>query len=269
MKNNIAIIVSENDLAGLNIKERLISEFNFSKTGDSFDGRDIFSFENARLYTLKTDTVFAEGLDERIEADLFIFATRHQASSEMSTLSVHTPGNFGTADFGGSDGKLCVSLPFLMKKAMMKLNDHNSISYNVTMEATHHGPYLEKPAMFIEIGSTEKEWRNIDAGRIIAQTISELVIEGIATSASSAVGIGGSHYCSGFNKFCFEGGFAVGHVCPKYHADKIDKAMLLRMAEKTSPRAEIFLIDWKGLNSLQRSSIISMIEELGLKYLRA
>jgi len=269
MKNNIAIIVSENDLAGLNIKERLVSEFNFSKNGESFDGNAVSSFENARLYTLRTDTVFAEELDERIEADLFIFATRHQASSEMSTLSVHTPGNFGAADFGGSDGKLSVSLPFLMKKAMLKLNAYNSISYNVTMEATHHGPYLKKPAMFIEIGSTEKEWRNADAGRIIARTISELTAGGSETDNAAAVGIGGSHYCTGFNKYCFEGGFAVGHVCPKYHADKIDKAMLLQMAEKTSPRAEIFLIDWKGLNSLQRSSIILMIEELGFKYLRA
>lgn len=269
MKNNIAVIVSENDIAGLNIKECLMSGFEFSKSGEDFDGHDVLRRGDAGLYTLKTDTVFAEGLDRRIDADIFIFATRHQASSEMSTLSVHTPGNFAAADFGGFDEKICVALPFLMKKAMRKLAAGNSISYNVTMEATHHGPYLEKPAMFIEIGSTEKQWRNGDAGKIIALAISELINEGFESNDSPAVGIGGPHYCSGFNKFCFEGEFAVGHVCPKYHADKIDKAMLLRMAEKTSPRAELFLIDWKGVNSAQRSSIISIIEELGFKYLRA
>lgn len=269
MKNNIAIIVSENDIAGLNIKEKLTSGSDFLKSGESFDGYDVMSRGSARLYTLKTDTVFAEELDKRIDADLFIFATRHQASSEMSTLSVHTPGNFAKADFGGADGKICVALPFLMKKAMTKLNAYNSISYNITMEATHHGPYLEKPAMFIEIGSTEKQWQNMEAGRIIARTISELTVEGFEPSGVSAAGIGGPHYCSGFNKFCFDGEFAVGHVCPKYHADRIDKAMLLRMAEKTSPRAGMFLIDWKGVNSAQRNSIIAMIEELGLKYLRA
>ncbi len=269
MKKNIAIIVSENDLAGLNIKDRLVSGFGFSKKHEIFDGYDIMARAGSRLYTLKTDTVFAENLDKLIDADLFIFATRHQASSEMSTLSVHTPGNFGTADFGGSDGKICVSLPFLMKKALTKLNAYNSIAYNVTMEATHHGPYLEKPAMFIEIGSTEKQWQNAEAGNIIARTVSELTDEEFEPSGSAAVGIGGPHYCSGFNKFCFEGNFAVGHVCPKYHADNIDKAMLLQLAEKTSPRTEMFLIDWKGLNSAQRSSITSMIDNLGFKYLKA
>src|SRR2546428_10273485 len=34
------------------------------------------------------------------------------------------------------------------------------LSYAVTFEATHHGPVLDAPSFFIEVGSTEKEWRD-------------------------------------------------------------------------------------------------------------
>ena len=30
--------------------------------------------------------------------------------------------------------------------------------YKLTLECTHHGPLIEKPCVFIEIGSTETEW---------------------------------------------------------------------------------------------------------------
>ena len=45
------------------------------------------------------------------------------------------------------------------------------------MEATHHGPLIDKPCVFIEIGSSETDYTNRRAGFIIAKTIYETVKE--------------------------------------------------------------------------------------------
>ena len=38
--------------------------------------------------------------------------------------------------------------------------------FGVSLEATHHGPYLRAPSLFIEIGSTEAEWERTDAAEV-------------------------------------------------------------------------------------------------------
>ena len=47
-------------------------------------------------------------------------------------------------------------------------------SFEVTYEVTHHGPYLETPTLFIEIGSSEATWGDRDAARAIARALTEV-----------------------------------------------------------------------------------------------
>lgn len=265
-----AIIISALDTAGLNIKEKLLALNRFKPAEGSFDGYEIFSSGCARLYTIECDTVFAERIDEKIEADFFIFATRHEASAGIPTLSAHAPGNFGRADFGGDDKKLCPAPALLLKKALKALERHKPEGFTVTMEATHHGPYIEKPAMFVEIGSNEECWRSDAAGRALAEAIAGLICEPSAGEEFvPAAAIGGPHYCTAFNRYMQGPDFAFGHVCPKYNAGELDEAMILQMADKTVPRAKLFFIDWKGIGSESRSGVIGIIEKLGFEYRRA
>lgn len=270
-----AIITSLVDPAGVNIKEKLIASGEFETRGGSFDGRPVFFHKSgtAALYTIEGDTVFAESIDREICAEVFIFATRHEAAAAVPTLSAHAPGNFGAADFGGSGARLCPAPSFLLKNALMGLAARKPAGYTVTMEATHHGPYLEKPAMFIEIGSSEREWKDGTAGEIIADVILVLIKTPAGEKAFenrvSAAAVGGPHYCTAFNKIMFESDYAIGHVCPKYHCGRLDEALISQMAEKACPPARLFLIDWKGVNSAARSKIIEIIEKLGFKYERA
>ena len=270
-----AIITSLADPAGVNIKEKLIASGEFDARGENFDGEPVFFHKSgaAGLYAIARDTVFAENIDRAVAADTFIFATRHEAAAAVPTLSAHAPGNFGAADFGGSDGRLCVAPSFLLKKALAGLEARKPAGFAVTMEATHHGPYLEKPAMFIEIGSAENQWRDDTAGCAIASVILDLIK---APSGGSAVenpvpaaAVGGPHYCAAFNKLMFDSVYAIGHVCPKYHCDRLDEALIAQMAERASPPARMFFIDWKGVNAQARSKIIEIIEKLGFKYERA
>jgi D-aminoacyl-tRNA deacylase len=146
----IAIIVSSVDPAGMNIKENLL-ELGFERSPDTFEGSPVFVRSEARLFTLSGDSIRADHLDDAIQADLFIFATKHQSSQGVLSLSVHVPGNWGQADMGGKERSLCVAPASFIKEGFLALRELNQ-GFEVTVEQTHHGPFLSTPSMFIEIG---------------------------------------------------------------------------------------------------------------------
>jgi D-tyrosyl-tRNA(Tyr) deacylase len=39
------------------------------------------------------------------------------------------------------------------------------------MEATHHGPYMERPLIFVELGSNEKFWEDKKGGFMVARSL--------------------------------------------------------------------------------------------------
>jgi len=247
---NFAIIISEKDIAGMNIKEKLVD-------------LGVESSGNAELHVIKDDTIFHEGIDKEIDADMFIFATRHAAVSGKPTLCVHTQGNFSDDNsYGGEKKKLCIAPACYLKEAMKKLNELNDIGFDICQEATHHGPYLEKPSMFIEIGSTENEWKNEKAGRIIAKVIMHLCED--VEECSSAICVGGIHYMLNFSKVILNSDVAIGHCCPKYNLENLDKEMLQQMIDKTVPKPKLAIFDWKGVGS-EKQRLISICEELGLE----
>ena len=94
---------------------------------------------------------------------------------------------------------LFIELNNIAKDTKLNASDLRSHLHELTMEATHHGPFVDKPAVFVEIGSTEKEWNDKNNGKIIAETI----MSGLNDENENykiAVGIGGGHYCNNFNK---------------------------------------------------------------------
>ena len=177
-----AIIVSKKDIAGMNIKECLLRLFDFKETGQEFEGKKIYEIkfekEKIRLYTTENDSINCENIDKKIDADFIIFATKHQSKSRIASLSVHVQGNWSKAEFGGSDRKLCIADADYLRECLFKLKEiaGNNNNYEIIQECTHHGPYLAKtPCMFIEIGSSEKQWPDKEAGNIIAKTIISII----------------------------------------------------------------------------------------------
>lgn len=267
-----ALIIWKSCPAGNNVKNHLINEFNFKKTDDTFDDNDIYQLNNdIRLYTINTRHINAEDIDKKIEADKFIFSTTHRSEAGTASFSVHAPGNWNRAEMGGQKREICIAMPALMKQAYLELNKQNNIDkFNVTMECTHHGPYLEKPCMFIEIGSTEKEWTNQEAGRIIAQTITTVLAGADRYKEKKyeiAFGIGGPHYCNNFNKILERTDIAVGHVCPKYALEPLDEVMIKQGVEKSQEKVDFVLLDWKGLGK-EKQRIVDLLEKLNIKYKR-
>ncbi len=296
-----AIITSKKDIAGMNIKESLINLFNFKKLDETFDNNPVYelndqnpiknnsislkskifgNLENSKnfqskntkkiikIYTIDGDTIYSEYIDRKIDADLFIFATRHSAKSGLKTLCVHAPGNWGKAEYGGSERKLCAVLPSYIKEAFLVLNEFvENIDYEKTLEATHHGPHLEKPCFFIEIGSSEKEWRDKKAADIIAKTIVR-VLEEENKKYKTAIAVGGPHYCETFNKIVLRTDIAIGHICPKYMLSELDEELIKQAIEKTSEKVNFILLDWKGLGK-EKQKIIGLLKKLNVEYKRS
>jgi len=170
---NIAIISSTKDQASTNIKENLVNSFN--KLEEQFDNNNIFQSiinnNKIKLYTIDSELIFTDDLDKKIDADLFIFISKHKAQEDRASLTCHAIGNFGKAEKGGKEKTLCVSHSFFLKNMFIELNNNVKEPYEVTLEATHHGPFLEKPVLFVELGSNEKYWGDKNGGKIVAQSI--------------------------------------------------------------------------------------------------
>lgn len=262
---NVAIIISTVDYAGLNIKKHLI-EFNFKETGEKFEGYNIYKKDNIKIYTTDTRSVFCEDFDKKIAADYFIFPTTHRSESNMKSLTCHVQGNFNKAELGGKEKTLVKSSAVLLKEMLLSLNKFGKdSSYEISMECDHHGPFIDKPCLFIEIGSTENEWKDENAGKIITETIMDALSK--KNSYKIAIGIGGTHYCSNFNKTILTTDIAISHVCPKYNLTSLTKEMLMQMIEKTVEKVDFILLDWKGLGA-EKEKVLSILKELNLEYKR-
>lgn len=269
-----AIIVSKKDLAGMNIKGSLINNFNFKKNNEKFDDNDIYELNgNVRLYTVDKESIYNEDIDKKINADLFIFATKHQSAKGIHSLSCHSPGNWSRAEAGGKDKKLCVAPAVLLKEAFIELNNlGKDLHHEITLEVTHHGPYLEKPCFFIEIGSDKDNWKNKKAGEVIARVIINLLknINDIMENKNNykvAFGIGGLHYALSFNKRLVDTDIAIGHICPKYQLENLDKEMIIQAIDKTFEKVDFILLDWKGLGK-EKQRIVELLKGLKIEYRR-
>ena len=142
-----------------------------------------------------------------------------------------------------------------------KADDKNN--FEITLEATHHGPYVEKPAVFVEIGSTEKEWSDKSNGVIIANTIMN-ALNNENNNYKIAVGIGGPHYCLNFNKIMLRTDIGISHICPKHQLENLNEKLIKQAIEKTAEKADFILLDWKGLGK-EKQRIIDLLKTLSLK----
>lgn len=262
-----SIIVSSQDPAGMNIRNILVSLHGFAESTEKWHGTPVYSKEGIKLYTTDSETINSEGVDTEVEGDWIIFATRHQSAAKRKSFSVHVPGNWGKAEAGGSDKRLCNALPDVMKDALRKISGtYQGDEFELILECTHHGPFIEKPCMFIEIGSSEEEWSRPDAGEVIANVVNYIVMNP-ARKYKSVIVIGGGHYSMAGTKLMLSSDYAVGHVCPKHMLIHLDEKLLKEAVAKNGDRFEIAVLDWKGLGA-EKERIIVMLDKLGIKYER-
>ena len=174
----ILLVASNKDVASLNIKEQILNHYPFRKTAKMFQQNPVYTADingkTVNLVTLKEESVKAQDLPDKFpNAKLIVFISRHSSQSGKPTLSVHAPGNFGDAELGGLPRRLSISPALAMQnalKALMHYKEKLNLNYEVSFECTHHGPSLNVPSMFVELGSSAEQWSDLKAAEAVAHS---------------------------------------------------------------------------------------------------
>jgi D-aminoacyl-tRNA deacylase len=264
----ILIVASKIDTASVNIAQKLISNYNFEKIAASFQQNPIYEKkildEETKLVFINHETVWAQYITDYFKPKLVIFVSRHSGVAGIPTLSVHTPGNLSEeAKFGGLPRKISVSPANAMKNAILeiaRLKSEKSPNYEVSYECTHHGPSLDVPTMFVELGSSEKQWKDLQAAEVVAHA-AVAAIKG-KTSDSAVLGVGGPHYNRRFTEIALSSSKAFGHMIPKYATPHVNAEMILQCIQRTRERVEAAVFDWKGMRGADRERIAETLKNL-------
>ena len=273
----ILLVHSSRDIAGVNIAKSILQNFPFTKTNQTFQENPVYHAQingNQVTYiTLNEEAVNAQNLPENFpNAELVVFLSRHSSQSGTPTLSVHTPGNFAAAELGGLPRSVSVSPANSMHtalKALNRLKQELNLDYEVSYECTHHGPSLPVPAMFVELGSSEKQWQDQTAAAAVAKAAMDAVAEFGNTKRPAALGIGGTHYNRKFTQMALSGEAVFGHMIPKYAIPLVDSEILMQCVQRTQEKVESAILDWKGIKSEHKPKLLASLAEIGLPTTKA
>ena len=265
----VLILASKRDAAAQNIAKQLIHLKNLQavpeSSGNLFQRGDVF------LKHVETDGIYTNTLDVDVDVDTVIFASRHRSESGEPTLTVHWPGNATSkTDFGGNPKSLSFTEPPRLRAALLALDqarDSGRLDYAVSLEATHHGPTeLGVPTIFVEIGSTEKEWNDAQAAGAVAVAIWRAATEPV--QGKNAVGFGGGHYCNKQSLTIRRDGYAFSHILSKYFFDEYDEDVVRMAFNRTKGECHTAVIDWKGIKGPDRSRLLQTLKVMGIEVVR-
>lgn len=234
------------------------------------DGRSP-QHEGVLLHVADGSLLTLESLDDLYpNAGSFIFLSKHRSDSQIPTLTCHCTGNFADNPYGGNPREMAIAYPSLQKAYLKAITAAKSRvpAYDIVIEATHHGPTsLKKPVLFVELGSSEKQWADSNAAGVMCDTLLGLLDSNIERCEKVGVALGGTHYPTKFNKLLLESVFGLAAVASKHNLEAIDEQLLGQMMEKSVEKVTHIVLDGKGLGS-QKDRIMKMAEETGLEILK-
>jgi D-aminoacyl-tRNA deacylase len=157
-----------------------------------------------------------------------------------------------------------------MKNALLemaRLKDEMGLNYEVSHECTHHGPSLDVPTMFAELGSSPKQWKELKAAETVAHAAMSAILN--ETKYPAVLGVGGPHYNSRFTKIALSTPVAFGQIIPKYAIPYVDAEMVKHCVQRTLEKVDHAVFDWKGMRGPDRERLAAALKELGIKVEKA
>ena len=277
----VLIVSSTIDPASTNIKKSLLNQSTWDESG-TFNGNTVYrhsTMKDVIIVTINDSKILHENLDKEVkdvlgmETKQAIFISRHTSKTGKPTLTVHPIGNYGKAEFGGESKILTKTSPRLMTHLLrlLKKNAKQAKLYHkVCFEVTHHGPYLDIPTLFIEVGSNEEEWAKQEPATVVAKSVLELLgsyhyEEDFSDEMVVLLGIGGGHYAPRFTDVVLEKKVAFGHMIPIYQIDagNIDDEMFEQALLKTTNVKGAY-IHRKSMKKSQVTEFKDIFEKKGI-----
>jgi len=244
------IIASNADSASINLRERLLEMSSWTKCG-KYDGNDMWEItvnqgdycrKGTRLISINNIHINAERIDEdyekkeNVKINNIIFLSRHKAASGKPSLTVHPIGNWGKAEYGGEEGKITPVAPKIMTGLLREIKVNQLEGFDVCFEATHHGPLLNTPTIFLEIGSTENEWEDVLPAKALIKSLLEVkYIDG-----KNVIGIGGGHYTPRFTEAALTHNVNFGHIVANYGIPFVNTKVIRNAIESSNAKGVYF-----------------------------
>jgi len=254
------LVAYENDPAGNNMAKFITQ--GMEKTEGIFHGK---KFD---LAIIDSPTISADWIDEKFDYDGFVFLSKHAAESGTLALTCHSTGNFNEAKFGGNPNELAIPYPSLQKQYLQKLweNKKKFSNFEITIEATHHGPtHLKKPSIFIEVGTTKKQWNDEELCSSVAKLIME-VMEDRQIFHPFAICFGGTHYSQKFTNELLFGKYALGSVMPKHALEFLNPELFEHLIIQNTG-ATAALLDWKSLGK-KKQLLLELLSTTNLEIIK-
>ena len=262
------IIYSKKNIASKNIAENIADRLGVELT-------DEIEFRKHRLVAVSIERMI--DLPEIwTRKDRILVLSPHRSKTGIPTLTTHTPGNWGNAGLGGEPNTLNIAQPNLMRKLIRNIEKYRKQygleKYSTTYEVDHHGPTIENPITFVEIGSTEKQWADKKAGEVIARAVLDSLGDEHETQ-DNYFAIGGGHYSEKFTRRVLDPKkyrlkeFSIGHILPNHNIEELEN-MFQQAIEKSTEKINGVIIDKKSTKAkklLKNSEVVQRIEEKNLK----
>ena len=242
---DMLVVCSEVDTASVNIRDRMLEAGTFEEVG-TFEGRPVLHGHGGHLVTIGEESLYRNNLDAEVFTSLgvqhsaVVYLSRHSSATGLESLTVHPIGNFSHARFGGFFRQLVRSCPGGMTSALRRMHalaKEAGLPHQVSFEVTHHGPYLNTPTFFIEIGSDEAAWLEEAPARVVAETV--LGVEPEA-SGSILLGVGGGHYAPRHTDVALAKDVSYSHIIPSHAISSLGNQTLDKMLDYVCEASKVY-----------------------------
>ena len=303
MAEVVLIAVNGDDIASTN-QAKFLLENNPWEQRDDVETHPSYAIGNVRMWFLPKRILWEDHLDQRWcnatgeNVTEVIFPSRHAAVSGQPCLTLHPIGVphhpiEEEPPFGGRSGFAPPPNPRLASwwRLLHKKWEKRAIpEFSLSLEVTHHGPILDVPALFIEVGSTEPYWPNEEAAKLLAEIIGEGL--GLGNNFSNSawtpanigepvlMTLGGGHYAPKANKLALEENVWLGHMLANHSlpfGSQEDPGLLwkqsidaaLSSTKKAFPGGKVVCnVEKKSFKGWQRQLIYEHLESVGIEVVR-
>ena len=225
------LVCSEPDIPSVNMRAALRSMQGWEDLGESGGARfsvcgdtDMISIDDMHI---RHDGLDRQAEEFGIEVDDVVVMSKHSAKSGKPALTAHPIGNYHGNEYGGRPEALVRPSPALMSDALRRIVAYNDVpGVQTCFEVTHHGPWLDKPTFYIEIGSDESHWGDTHSAEILARVIADLEPH---EEDPTVVGVGGGHYAPRVTDLVLSRKVNMGHMLPIYQFEGRDDEDFVRM----------------------------------------
>lgn len=222
----VLVVVSEDDPVAPRVAELWGTP---PSTGDVVDGAPIRRLSDDTWMLRRPGFhIHDERLDLRLPPALrdgrptLLFPSVHKSEQNVPCLTVHPLGNLGpSAEVGGRPRTVVPSDPRRMASTLRALAEAGAPhGFPATFEATHHGPELGLPTLFVEIGYGALPDPPPEAVRILSRVIRQVALD---DGDRIALAVGGGHYAPHFTDLVLRRRWAFGHLVSRHALEELDR----------------------------------------------